>query len=289
MERHDPFSDDEGVKKSGGGIVVYVRNSINYVIHQPLWAIKPHIEAVIIRIIPANTRQMILAVFYRPPTGRVIEFTASLGNILNELVRHRQRLDLVLMGDANIDFSVDCADRDSLIEFMEGFELEQIIDTPTRVSSKCSTIIDHIYIRAKFINMMGCIDLGLSDHYLIYFVKKKETQSKTDTMIVRGRNYQLFCPETIHDHISSVNWGRFNGTGCPNEAWRLLYQEILGMTDLMFPMRSFRVKIDQPPWYTDKVLSSSSNYNRLRKRSLRSKNPKYKEEAHKARNSLKTL
>lgn len=64
---------------------------------------------------------------------------------------------------------------------------------------------------------------------------------------------------------------------------------ILDLTNLLFPMRSFRVKPDQPVWYTDEVLSSSSNYNRLRKLSIPSKNPKYKEEAHKARNPLKTL
>lgn len=107
--------------------------------------------------------------------------------------------------------------------------------------------------------------------------------------MVRGRNYQSFCPDIVQQHLLAINWGRFYGTSCPDTAWQMLYEVILDLTNKLFPIKWFKIRKDQPIWYTDEILSASSKYDKLRKLSRRSKNPLFKEEAHRARNSLKTL
>lgn len=52
MERSDRVSNEEGVKRTGGGLIIYIKESINYVIQQSLWVVTPDVEAMVITIIP---------------------------------------------------------------------------------------------------------------------------------------------------------------------------------------------------------------------------------------------
>lgn len=240
-------------------------------------------------LIQPRVRRLLLTVFYRPPSGKVDSFIGLLSDIVSDLTDNNRKMDVVLTGDANIDLLTDSNQKDLLCEFLNSYDLEQIIDQATQVTTSCSTLIDHMYVKAQFITSLGCVNFGVSDHYLIYLVKKKETVDKPEITMVSGRNYQFFCSETIQQYLLTVNWGRFYGTSCPNTAWSIISNVILDLTNELFPVRSFRVRKDQPIWYTDEIISASSKYDRLRKLSKRSKNPKFKEEAHQARNHLKSL
>lgn len=127
LERLDRASQNEGVKKTGGGLVIYIKNSINYVIHHLLWAVTPHIETMTITIVPENARRMIIVLFYRPPNGKIADFLSHLGDIINELTDTRQNTDLILIGDANIDYLSESTDRDNLSDFLIYYELQMIL------------------------------------------------------------------------------------------------------------------------------------------------------------------
>ena len=51
--------------------------------------------------------------------------------------------------------------------------LKQVITVPTRVTDQTSTLIDHILTNSpNKVSQSGVIDLGLSDHNLIYYTRK---------------------------------------------------------------------------------------------------------------------
>ena len=57
----------------------------------------------------------------------------------------------------------------SYLEFCFTHSLEQIITRPTRVTDQTATIIDHILTNSPDkVSQSGVLDLGLSDHDLIY-------------------------------------------------------------------------------------------------------------------------
>ena len=61
----------------------------------------------------------------------------------------------------------------SYLEFCFTHALEQIITRPTRVTDQTATLIDHIYTNSpNNVSQSGVIDLGLSDHDLIYCTRK---------------------------------------------------------------------------------------------------------------------
>ena len=54
--------------------------------------------------------------------------------------------------------------------------LKQLIRSPTRVAKSCSTLLDHILTNAnEMVSQSGVLDIGLSDHQLIFCTRKKQT------------------------------------------------------------------------------------------------------------------
>ena len=61
----------------------------------------------------------------------------------------------------------------SYLEFCFTHSLEQIITRPTRITDQTATLIDHILTNSPDkVSRSGVIDLGLSDHDLIYCTRK---------------------------------------------------------------------------------------------------------------------
>lgn len=57
----------------------------------------------------------------------------------------KETMDLVLMGDFNIDLLVKKKCR-KLIDITDSFQLQHLIKIPPRISEKTETLIDHIYV-----------------------------------------------------------------------------------------------------------------------------------------------
>ena len=65
-------------------------------------------------------------------------------------------------------------------EFITTFGLKQLIKQPTRITTNSSSLIDHVLTNTKDkISNSGILDIGLSDHQLI-FCTRKLTRTKTD-------------------------------------------------------------------------------------------------------------
>ena len=71
----------------------------------------------------------------------------------------------------------------SYLEFCCTHSLEQIIARPTRVNDQTATLIDHILAKSPEKNSQsGVIDLGLSDHDLIYCKRKTSLPNPINIM-----------------------------------------------------------------------------------------------------------
>lgn len=91
---------------------------------------------------------------------------------------------------------------------MEENNLLQLITSPTRAGVHRDTLLDHIYSRMAHVYQFGCIDIGLSDHKMIYVIKKKQ-YSKHKKTVYKGRNVRNFAKEDLHSMLTTHNWGRF--------------------------------------------------------------------------------
>lgn len=54
FERLDRISEDSQLKKTGGGLCIYIRITIDYTLHHTHWNITPHVETMVITLVHAR-------------------------------------------------------------------------------------------------------------------------------------------------------------------------------------------------------------------------------------------
>ena len=84
------------------------------------------------------------------------------------------------MGDLNIDLLKTVPSRWTGI--LNSYNLTQIINQPTRITSATSTLIDHIYVsRLEFVHYSGVLNITLSDHLGIGLCWKQSVKPSSHT------------------------------------------------------------------------------------------------------------
>ena len=92
--------------------------------------------------------------------------------------------EIILLGDTNCDLSVNPNLTDGsaptfsgnarhIKDMYESFGLTQLISEPTRETEQTSTLIHHIAVsNVRNISKSGVVRTAISDHYLVYAVRK---------------------------------------------------------------------------------------------------------------------
>ena len=79
------------------------------------------------------------------------------------------------------------------LDFCFSFSLEQLISTPIRVTSKTATLIVHVVTNSsEKVRQCGVIELGISDHNLVYCTRKTPSHklNKLNDITIRSmKNY----------------------------------------------------------------------------------------------------
>ena len=81
-------------------------------------------------------------------------------------------------------------------DLLQSFHLNQVIDCNTRITETTSTLIDLVITNSSYIKTSGVIDIGLSDHSLVYVVRKfKKVKAGAKTITLRS--YKNFCEKSF--------------------------------------------------------------------------------------------
>ena len=194
--------------RNGGGVALYIHNRVNF---------KPRddfpnksLELICIEVEPPNSLPYIILGWYRPPSDPISCFGS-----LEENLRYfdRENKEIILLGDTNCDFS-NCSTLDAnlsnishLRELYDIFGMSQIINEPTRVTIDTSTLIDHI-ATTNLINIAdsGVYRISLSDHYLVYCVRKLRGGAKREHKYITSRQLKNFNKEAFLSDLSEVDW-----------------------------------------------------------------------------------
>ena len=171
-----------GAGGRGRGVVCEIRNELSFDVK----SFFPHeIQNILFEILLPNTKPIVVGIIYRPPSQS--EFLEIINTHFSKLDTNNN--EIYILGDFNINLYLNnsyiflknnllqsqsiTSDIKKYYEFCTMFGLKQLIEVPTRVTCSSSTIIDHIL--ASFPNRVsqkGVIDVGLSDHQIIYYTRK---------------------------------------------------------------------------------------------------------------------
>ncbi len=171
--------------------------------------------------------------------------------------------DLVTLEDKETiflgDFNVDLIKHETNLKYLhEVYQFEQLISEPTRVVKNISTLIDHIYTtRSEMNRESGVIPLGLSDHHMVYMIRKyKHPKTNHKHTEINYRSYKSFNAEAFQQDLQQVPWSILDNIEDPNDNWTTWKSFYIAILDKHAPQRIRRIRTDSAPWINDAIVTA---------------------------------
>lgn len=223
-----------------------------------------HLDCLWTEIILPKTRPILIGSVYRSPNSDFVYLNDILNNISNALDCNYETL---ILGDFNLDLLPTC--KKGLTKDMHDYtrrnELSQMISEPTRVTLHSRTLLDHIYVNRKnYVTQSGVIPTGLSDHRLIYAVRRANKPKHIPRKITT-RSFKRFHQEAFIDDISKIPFSCIEGLDDIDlmwYTWKTLFNEV---SDAHAPLKTVTVKGEHTPWVTDEFISMTWERDHLKK------------------------
>lgn len=158
-------------KAQGGGVVVYIKNGINYTGRSDL-AVNG-VESVWIQVNRSKCKPFMVGSFYRAPDKDMEHFVEGLNQSLGLL--DSDSFEIAILGDFNVDFSGVVSRSRSLMKqkfnsCLLSNNLQQIVKSPARITEHSRTIIDLICVNIEHkVVQMEVIETPLSDHSIVQY------------------------------------------------------------------------------------------------------------------------
>ena len=156
---------------------------------------------------------------------------------------------VILMGDFNIDLLKNNRESEFFKNvILQPFSLHQIINKPTRITKKTSTLIDHIFVTERdSVKCSGVADFpGISDHCLIYMSYSLQRPKYKPEKVLR-RNFKNFNEKAFTEDMERAPWGNIHVTDNNGQ--------VIGIDDKVSAVESiFREYIDKHAPYREVVI-----------------------------------
>ena len=173
--------------KSGGGFILYFRQSLNLKRRYDLE--NSNIETLWTEVILLNSKPILICTAYRPPNAcsewiDLFENEVSIAQTIG--------FEFLLMGDFNIDMK-SCSNN-KWLSLIQLFDLSQLVKDSTRIIESTSSFIDHIYT-SDLGNITECFvsAFAVSDHFPICFTRKVNAKiPKADHVMTSYRCFKAF-------------------------------------------------------------------------------------------------
>ena len=237
--------------RHGGGVLMYIRKTIPFSERNDLQT-ACSLEMLCVEISRPCSRPFLVTTWYRPP-GSDARLFDDFENFLSRC--DLENKELLLMGDLNCDVSKFPPDAHTRrLQFISCvYQLEQLINEPTRVTRTSATLIDLIFTNKKEnIVKSGVIHLGISYHSLIFAVRNFFTpKSRQNARYVR--NFKNFNATDFLNDLSQIPWENVAQYENPNSCWQLWKSFYLQILDRHAPFRCMRIRANSLPWITPNI------------------------------------
>ena len=197
--------------------------------------------------------------------------------ILNDILNSIKMLDyetkeIYMLGDFNCDLLASRSHRATtmLNSISEIYQLEQLITEPTRCTINSNTLIDLIFTNSpNRVVASGVIHLGISDHSLIFAVRKISISNKNIHKVVNVRNMQKFNVNTFRNDLDNLPWDNVKKLGDVNDQWQLSKNMFLSVVDKHAPLKRKRIRNKKSPWLTSEIKQQLVHRDRLKNIAIR--------------------
>jgi exonuclease III len=239
--------------RCGGGVAIYYRDTLEVTALDLEQTPCSALECVAIKV-TSRLKTMIFACFYRPPSSKV-EWISC----FHECIDYFQSLNLPLciLGDFNVNLLTHSSFADDLEEV---YCLRQIITEPTRLTSKTSSLIDHVYLSHDVsVNNCGSFNAHISDHLATYaHINGFSTSNKAKAACSRASYYR--CLKGVSQgmllrDLSLVPWHVISDLGGVDDALQTFETLLIEVWDVHAPRKHRQRRRKRTPWMTEDVFA----------------------------------
>ena len=253
--------------RHGGGVVCYIRNDLSYDIKS---FFPPEIENIFFELLLPNRKPIVVRIIYRPPCQS--EFLGIINTHFSKLDTNNN--EIYILGCFNINVYLNNSyifqknnllqsqsmpsDIKKYYELCAMFGLKQLIEVPTHVTCSSSTIID--YILASFpnrVSQQGVIDVGLSDHQIIYCTRKISRIKRGMHKQIRCRLLKNYSADIYEEALGRVDFSNYHNFENINDVYSNFIQKVMGVIDLVAPIKS------RQEWFDGEVAEKISVRDKL--------------------------
>lgn len=273
----------------GGGVCIYIRSNLNYKQRKDL---QSHtLENLTVEITKPRSKSILVSTWYRPPDSPASYFT-EFETLVGSL--DAENLEYFILGDFNVDFKQgsESSNKTTLNEIFDIYGLHQLIDEPTRITEVSSTVID-LCLSNSLTSVFdsGVLHLSISDHSLIYVVRKAH-YIRAETKIIEVRNMKNFNSENFINDLNHQPWTNVcRNAGDPDTMWQIWKSSLMEVIDKHAPKRTKRVGKKKSPWVTDELRRLFFKRDYLKKQAISSGDPgmwhQYRQARNLANNEMK--
>ncbi len=236
--------------RSGGGVLLYVRDSIPFSERNDL--VTDSLEMICIEISKPHNKSFLVSTWYRAPNSQSALFDEYEAFLRNSDIENRE---VIIMGDLNCDIlKSPCESHTRKLQFLSSlYQFDQLIDEPTRITGTSATLIDLILTNKKEnISKSGVIHLGLSDHSMIFAIRK-HCIPKSREKVKHIRNFKNFNTNDFLTDLSQMPWeniAQYDNSNVCWQVWKSLYLQVL---DRHAPLRRMRTRGNSLPWISSDI------------------------------------
>ena len=170
------------------------------------------------------------------------------------------------------------------------FGLKELIESPTRITSSSSSIIDHIM--ASFpdrVTQQGMLDVGLSDHQLIYCTRKITRIKRGGHKQIKFRTFKNYTIDGYEKVLVEINFREYKSFDNVNDAYSNFIQKLMKVIDKGAPVKNKRTKRNSQEWFDSEISEKLIIRDKLFKKYKRSRLHIDKEINKSARYSVQNL
>jgi hypothetical protein len=248
----DPIRLDRN--RQGGGVAMYFKQSIPFLQRTDL--IVNDVEAVWAEI-HLNSKKVLIGCFYLHP--RFTDWNSVEYSIEQAL---ESCSNLILLGDFNENL-LDVNKSRNAHNLMNLFNLNQIVDTPTRITDVSRSMIDLIFITDPLqCSSKGVIEPFCSDHHAVYFttsfMKLKGQCYQRRVWDYENANYDLY-----RDILSECNWDLDNKN--VDDQVNKITDNIIKAGENSIPNKIVNIRPYDQPWIHNEIRKAIRKRKRVHK------------------------
>ena len=186
----------------------------------------------------------------------------------------REDKKIILVGDTNCGFSDRGIESDNsamhLSNFYDVFSFKQILKEPTRVSLGSRTIVDHVATNFELnIINYGVIRVSVSDHYLVYCLRRFNGSLKRDHKFINTRTMTRFSHKECLDDVAKASWEQVVRSSKDINYLVIKWSYLFSLIDKHAPYREIRVSEKYCPWFSTDLKNLIRRRDHLRKAAVK--------------------